>query len=592
MKMKALKYIAVLAASSLLMFQSCISDKAFLEEHPKAMYTIDNAFETCDQVDNQLTLCYIQLYSWFANISWGSTFQYKNFGTDVLDQPYFRGGGSGGYSNFSNWTALDSNIKQLWTESYKVISYANLALMGCENPDILWNDPVQKNRVIGEAHFFRGFSYLRLAEAYGGVPIVKKYDESTHNDYVRASRAETYQFAIEELTAAYNGLTDYPELEGKIGKGAAAHMLAEAYLALGVETGDKKCYTDAADYAKKAIALHPLMTERFGLRANPNDKGSYHGVNNYLPNGNVYSDLFTAGNFDRGTGNTEGIWVIQTATYEQGDNYGGQKISTMQISIVARDLNWAPEYVEPAPAAAGPWKGTNHPVYGGNFSAYVGGFGIAEMAPTNWAGYDNWTDPTDLRYQEDATVRTKFLCFDQNHSLFNQYVTREMIDPNPDCLSKFFPMFQKIIPLDDWTYRDTDFFHMNYSSDAYAIRSAETYLLLAEAYLRAGDVDNAVKTVNVLRERAKCTDMYTTDGFDINDILDERARELLYEEARWFTFLRMEPEVWKQRIYDHAMYWSDYKKVTTPIAWNLWPIPQDIIDLNTGAPMEQNAGWK
>ena len=207
-------------------------------------------------------------------------------------------------------------------------------------------------------------------------------------------------------------------------------------------------------------------------------------------------------------------------------------------------------------------------------------------------GYDNWTDPTDLRYQEDATVRTKFLCFDQKHSMFDKYVTREMIDPTPECISKFFPMFQKIIPLDDWTYRDTDFFHMNYSSDAYAIRSAETYLLLAEAYLRSGEVEKAVKAVNTLRERAQCTTMYTTDGFDIDDILDERARELIYEEARWFTFLRMEPEVWKQRIYDHAMYWSDYKKVTTPIAWNLWPIPQDIIDLNTGAPMEQNAGWK
>ena len=86
--------------------------------------------------------------------------------------------------------------------------------------------------------------------------------------------------------------------------------------------------------------------------------------------------------------------------------------------------------------------------------------------------------------------------------------------------------------------------------------------------------------------------MYSADDFDINDILDERTRELIYEEARWFTFLRMEPEVWKPRIYDHAMYWKDYPCYSTPIAWDLWPIPQDIIDLNTGAPMEQNSGWK
>lgn len=591
MKMKALKYLALIAASSLLMFQSCLSDDEFLEEHPKSMYTIDNAFETSDQVDNQLTICYIQLYSWFANISWGSTYQYKNFGTDILDQPYFRNDGAGGWSNFSSWNALNSNIKQIWTECYQVISTANLALMGCNNPDILWNDEAQKNRVIGESHFFRGFGYLRLGEAFGGVPLVEEYDEAIHNDYVRASRAETYQFAIDELKAAYEGLGEYPPMDGKIGKGAAAHMLAEAYLALGVETGDKSCYDKAAEFANKAISLHPLMTERFGVRANPSDNGSYHGVKNYLPNGNVYSDLFTKGNYDRSTGNTEGIWVVQTASYEQKDQYGGNTISTMQVSVVLRDLNWAPEYMEPG-AAAGPWKGTNHPVYGGNFSAYAGGFGIAEAAPTNYAGYDVWTDTDDLRYQEDVTVRTEFVCFDQKHSMFDKPVTREMLDQTPANICKYFPMFQKLIPLDEWTYRDTDFFHMNYASDTYAIRSGETYLLLAEAYLRAGKKAEAVEAVNTLRRRAHCSTMYSADDFDINDILDERTRELIYEEARWFTFLRMEPEVWKQRIYDHAMYWKDYPCYSTPIAWDLWPIPQDIIDLNTGAPMEQNSGWK
>lgn len=587
--MKAYKYILAIAAA-LLMVQAC-NDDAFLEEHPKSMYTIDNAFETSDQINNQLTLCYIQLYSWFANIGWNVAYQFKNFGTDVMDQPYFRNDGAGGWSNFSTWTTLNDNVKLMWNELYKVISYANLSLDGCENPKILWNDAKQKANVSGEAHFFRGFAYLRLGEAYGGVPLVKAYDESTHDDYVRASRKETYEFAVEELALAYNGLADYPSADGKIAKGAAAHMLSEAYLALGVETGDASCYTKAAEYANAAIKLHPLMTERFGVRANPNDAGSYHGVNNYLPNGSVYSDLFTAGNYDRSAGNTEAMWVMETPTYEQKDQYGGNVINTMQMSIVARDLNWAPEYVEPG-AAAGPWKGTNHPIYGGNFGAYCGGFGIAEAAPTMYAGYGVWTDPDDLRYQQDVTVRKEFLCFDQKHSMYNKLVSREMLDQNPANISKYYPMFAKIIPLDEWTYRNTDMFHMNYSSDAYAIRSAETYLLLAEAYLRGGKKAEAAEAINALRKRAHCTKMYSAADVDINAILDERIRECLYEEARWFTFLRMEPQVWKQRIYDHAMYWSDYKKYSTPIAWDLFPIPQDIIDLNTGAPMEQNPGWK
>jgi hypothetical protein len=92
---------------------------------------------------------------------------------------------------------------------------------------------------------------------------------------------------------------------------------------------------------------------------------------------------------------------------------------------------------------------------------------------------------------------------------------------------------------------------------------------------------------------------------DIQTILDERGRELLYEEFRWATFLRMKPEEWKQRIYNYGMYsaregtnpyelypntrrWAEDK---SQIKFDLWPIPQVYIDLNTGAVLEQNAGW-
>ena len=78
----------------------------------------------------------------------------------------------------------------------------------------------------------------------------------------------------------------------------------------------------------------------------------------------------------------------------------------------------------------------------------------------------------------------------------------------------------------------------------------------------------------------------------------------LYEEFRWATFLRMKPAEWKHRIYDHGMYsarsdaesgwqvrrWADF---TGEIEWDLWPIPQTYIDLNTESDgLTQNPGWK
>ena len=92
---------------------------------------------------------------------------------------------------------------------------------------------------------------------------------------------------------------------------------------------------------------------------------------------------------------------------------------------------------------------------------------------------------------------------------------------------------------------------MSFYRSRYAARSAEAYFLLAEALLRSGDTAGATAALNEVRARAHANPF---DTVTIDTILDERGRELLYEEFRWATFLRMKPEEWKKRIYDHGMY--------------------------------------
>ena len=117
--------------------------------------------------------------------------------------------------------------------------------------------------------------------------------------------------------------------------------------------------------------------------------------------------------------------------------------------------------------------------------------------------------------------------------------------------------------------------------------------------MRGGDAGSALITLNTLRARSNAA---PATNIDMQVILDERARELMLEEDRWGTFLRMKPEEWRQRIYDYGMYtarggaavypelrrWSEY---TDEIEFTNWPIPQTYIDLNTGVKMEQNDGW-
>jgi hypothetical protein len=124
------------------------------------------------------------------------------------------------------------------------------------------------------------------------------------------------------------------------------------------------------------------------------------------------------------------------------------------------------------------------------------------------------------------------------------------------------------------------------------MRVAETYLLRAEAYFRKGDRVNAAADINIIRARAKARAIQSSDVTE-DFILDERSRELVVEEPRLRTLIRMGRLVDRVRTYNSAP-----SVVNGPSAGRTikdhnryWPIPQKVIDANTGAKFEQNPGY-
>jgi hypothetical protein len=605
---------------------SCVSDEEFLAEKPKAQLTIANAYDSSDQVLNTLLTGYYEFEELYFPGSMGQGLAYNTHtGTDMTDNKYQLGANQH-MSNFTAaWSTTSSLPKGLWDKFYKVISYANLAISKLD--EVSWSSDADKKRVEGEARFLRGLSYLRLGELFGGVPMVLEYTETPNYAYERASRVETYNAAIDDLKAAYDILPWNVSAEyGRAGKGAAGMYLAEALLARGVEDGDKKAdFDQAATYAQDVISHHPMMTSRFGVR-NIGATGSNYGIPNEDPDGNVMSDLFVAQNIISPQ-NTEAIWVMVSApdyatfTANGGSffspNPGGRRCNTLGFTPALQDYLWAEEYKEPG-AASGPWKAFSAK-YGGEMSPPShGGTGWAQSTPTWYASYTMWDNEhnnnslgQDLRYIEDVTVKTEFMCCDENHSLYEQKVGWNHIDRStPDLSGIFFPIWYKETPFDAWDYDPADpgfsWFgkYINFYRSKYAARTPEVYFLLAEAKLRGGDTAGATAALNAVRERANAKPF---DTVTIDTILDERGRELLYEEFRWATFLRMKPAEWKKRIYDHGMYSARssadpatlypntrrWAEDTGEIKFNLWPIPQTYIDLNTGSDgLYQNDGWK
>lgn len=590
----------------------CMSDNEFLTEKVKDRVTTINAFETSDQVLNTILTGYYDMgeLSFPNDFGMGIRFD-KTAGTDVFDGKYQLGAASHMSNIKGAWSTESSVAKEFWDKFYKIISYSNLAISQMDN--VNWDSEEFKARVKAEALFLRGVSYMRLAELFGGVPLVLEYSEVPSFGYDRASRAETYLAAITDLKAAYDKLpANLTQSEsGRASKWAAAFYLSETYLGLGVTENDKKeDFALSAQYAQEVLVNRPLMTSRFGIRL-PGASGSNFDIPTEDLDGTVYTDLFVSANVILPE-NTEAVWVVEGApnyaTYSQN---GGRRFNTYGLSPSLKSRKWNKDYIEPN-AGAGPWV-TVSPKYGGQtYPAINGGTGWGQYCPTNWACYYNWegdannNTPYDMRYEEDITVRTRYICTDPTHSLYEQKCGWEETDnTDPNKATTYFPIFYKETPLDAWDYdmqQPTSAGpYVYFYRHQYGARSAEAALLLAEAKLRGGDAAGATQALNIVRDRAGAKPFAT---ITIETILDERARELLYEEFRWATFLRMKPSEWKHRIYDYGMYsvrngdeagwqvrrWAEF---TGEIEWDLWPIPQTYIDLNKESEgLTQNPGWK
>ncbi len=602
--MKAYKYLlAGLVASSALV--SCDqSDGDFLTEQPHTIYTVETAFEKSSQVDAAIARAYIAfnyMFGWHNLYVDGAAASnvMGGFGSDIIDNGI--GGQAYAPGFFSHFQTLNSNTNDfnvLWNELYQLAADCNLAMYGAEL--VSWEDENQKAYAIAQARFMRGWAYLRLGECFGGVPIVEEYSDELRFNYERSTRQQTYNFAIADLEAAAAALPEYPEADGRVGQGVAYHFLAEAYLAQGVEISDKAYYQKAIDAAKKVIAMHPIMTQRFGVRANPSDNGStgFLNVPNYKADGNVYYDLFQIGNYNRSAGNTEALMTIQSPTYDQYANNGGTRINYgITVGCVYRDLVW--NAAETEPGSSGPWHDNPNidtdTYYGGNGGCYLGGTSWGLAGSTDYADEVVWAGAFDDDLRNSQIVRCSPIVLDNKSKHYGEICQKEwLMEP-----ARLMRMSCKITMQDGWGWDSHHDFHgqtfaYQYGRQLYVARSAETYLLLAEAYLRNGDVQSATAAVNTVRQRSQASHMYSS--VTIRDILDERARELVWEEHRWPTLLRLGSSTgtnddMKYQLANYTMYVNDCGLDCPAPEWNLFPIPLTVINLNSEVQLEQNPGW-
>ncbi|MCD7930394.1 MAG: RagB/SusD family nutrient uptake outer membrane protein [Tannerellaceae bacterium] len=437
---------------SLFIFVGC-DDANFLKEKPETFYTIDNIFSTSEQVDQALIACYSHIRSMFIFNDDKITFQAfaGGNGTDMFDVASIWRESS--FNDYGVITPSHDVFYINYSHWYQLISKANLALYGAELPQIIWANEEDKAYAIAQARFFRAFCYRNLGELYGGVPIVEEIYTTPRYDFVRTTRVETYQYAIDEMEDILNDLPETTAVAGRLVRGVAQYNLCQLYLDKGVALEEEGNSSDAQIAYQKAVSygdilingsVYSLMTERFGSRKNEHPDYYYANTeNNQVPErlylaagypleGNVYWDLFQEGNQDYQLGNTEAIWVIQV-------DYTAYKTEDGD-SRLGYSRNYSPVYRDPLSAHLN-----------GQLED-VGGRGIVVVIPTMYTRdviYEGkWEN--DMRNSE-AVFRRTFLGNVESSEYFGKpvpwdviYKEGESLDAVNTAVSQCFPVSCKI----------------------------------------------------------------------------------------------------------------------------------------------------
>lgn len=557
-----MKNIKLFTLIIFLVFISC-NEKKWLEEEAFGFYTADNSYTNEVGFNSAVARLYEQIIpfdNFWPPFQGNAVFYTSDIAYDAISRTH--------QLNSYDDSLIPENamVNGFWQHLYNTIFNTNVIINRIDDENLDFTSDVVRNTLKAEALFFRAFSYRWLGIIYGGVPIVLEEINVPKRDFVRASEEEVWSQCVLDLEFAAQHLPNVTELkeDGRLTNAAAYHLLSEIYII-------KEEYDKAIDAASKVINSpnYALMTQRFGThKSKPGD---------------VYGDLFRRGNQNRnGQGgiNTEAIWVKQYEYLKEGGDW------EYRMTWVYVPLYSLLTGTDGKSLFIGP---TNQ----------NGGDGQGWGVSTDYLLNDVWeNDPNDIRNSEHNIIRD--IVADNPASIHygEKIVESGAIDDYPNELSRWWSaIFAKTTPINDFPdeiilNKETGLVSGGAATtfrDHYIFRLAETYLLRAEAYLKKGDKSKAASDINKVRERANASTISPSE-VTIDFILDERARELHFEEPRILTLMRNEKLVEYVKLRD-PMHNGKYANHGISAHHRKWPIPQSEIERNTEAVLEQNPGY-
>jgi starch-binding outer membrane protein, SusD/RagB family len=469
------------------------------------------------------------------------------WGTDIFTRGGSDEGGESEAAGLNEYTvhlsASVPAVKDLWELLYLAIRRCNTTLAHANS---IAFDPDRKATGVAEVLFLRSLYYYLLVENWGDVPLMLDEVNAVTTVGTRAPESEVYAQILLDLESAIEPLPILSDYYGRVTRGAAQHLLARLYLTRGYRTygrGNADFYR-AAELAEAVIA-----------------SGAYHLLADF-------ADVYDQENEE----NQEIIFAVQ---YSENGLFNFTDPGGKPGNNKHKFFGWA---YDGFPGHA------RDEVYGRLRPQFF-------PTPFLYSLYDPAIDSVDAPNEGILTGDTTFYfpnwnqpwTLAQQNAVSYHVINYDQWKPGELNGTGQFPPIWKFhdskVPYgDDEGVRDT-----------YVFQLSDTYLLAAEARLMLGESAPALAWINAVRQRAafpgRENEMQITT-ITLDDILDERARELCGSYLRWLDLKRTGTLISRTTAHNEL----------TALAGGLRemhllrPIPQSQIDL-TSNEFPQNPGY-
>ncbi|MBR6250997.1 MAG: RagB/SusD family nutrient uptake outer membrane protein [Bacteroidales bacterium] len=523
-------YIPAIMAATIMSFSSCED----LDQYPHVETSAEAVYTSVANYESVLAKCYALFVTTGQQTSGSSDlssnngqgyirnyFNLQESPTDELFNTWTSGDQTKDIT-YMTWDASDSWVEDCYQRIYYNITLYNEFLRHCTDGEISGfnaDEQATLRQFRGEARFLRALCYSHILDLYRQGPMVTDADEVGAYIPQVADKKTLFAYIESELKACADEMAATPTY-GHAPQAAAWALLAKLYLNAEV-WNDEARYTDCVTYCKKVIdsnlySLNDSYAELFN-------------ASNNLRTNEIIFPLVVDATYDMTWGATTYLVCGQVASDHADDGYS----SAM-------------------------WGVTS-------------GWGMFRVCGEFFDKFEATIDDSQPEGYTSNDTRCKFWCKSQSKSV--------NINNTEDQSAGYLCCKWSNLYDDGTTASNT----ANYgaSIDYPMIRLAEVYLTLAEAVLRGGNGSSTAEALNLfnqIRRRAYGDDNHGYASITLDDVLDERARELYWECSRRTDLVRYNYLTTNTYLWDSKGGVAGGKAVESK--YNYYPIPANELTAN------------